>query len=365
MLDLFEQNPKKDFKVKDIFHELHAANHPQKMLTLDVLDDLILNDYIARDAFGNYRYAVRSQVMEGTFVRKRNGRNSFLPDDGGQSILVTERNSGHALDGDRVRVTMLARRQGHTREAVVTEVIEHKNDSFVGELKVDKNFAFLITSSRSLAADIFIPKRNLKGGKTGDKAVVKIVEWPQDSKSPIGKVVDILGHQGENNAEMCAILAEYNLPYTYPEKVERAADNIPAEIPAEEIKRREDFRDVVTFTIDPRDAKDFDDAISIRRISGSSLPHSDTSPATTNSHAVWEVGVHIADVSHYVKEGDIIDREAYNRATSIYLVDRTIPMLPEKLCNQLCSLRQDEEKVAYSTILTKEAKCSIGIWRTP
>ena len=256
LLELFEQNPAKDFKVRELFQELHATNHPQKMLMLDVIDDLILNDYIARDDRGNYRYAVRSQVMEGTFVRKRNGRNSFLPDDGGQSILVTERNSSHALDGDRVRVTMLARRQGHSREAVVTEVLEHKNDSFVGELKVDRNFAFLITNSRSLAADIFIPKKFLKGGKTGDKAVVKIVEWPQDSKSPIGKVVDILGHQGENNAEMCAILAEYNLPYSYPEKVELAADNIPVEIPAEEIKRREDFRDAVTFTIDPRDAKD-------------------------------------------------------------------------------------------------------------
>lgn len=362
LLELFEQNPAKDFKVRELFQELHATNHPQKMLMLDVIDDLILNDYIARDDRGNYRYAVRSQVMEGTFVRKRNGRNSFVPDDGGQSILVTERNSSHALDGDRVRVTMLARRQGHTREAVVTEVLESRNDSFVGELKVDRNFAFLITNSRSLAADIFIPKKFLKGGKTGDKAVVKIVEWPQDSKSPIGKVVDILGHQGENNAEMCAILAEYNLPYSYPEKVELAADNIPVEIPAEEIKRREDFRDAVTFTIDPRDAKDFDDAISIRRISGKGLPLSTARPKTTSSKAVWEVGVHIADVSYYVKEGDIIDREAYNRATSVYLVDRTIPMLPEKLCNQLCSLRQDEEKVAYSTIFHINERGEVLDW---
>ncbi len=346
LLTLFAENAEKTFSVKEIFGLIRAVNHPAKMLTMDVLSELVLDDYLATDGKGNYRNAVRSNVMEGTFQRKRNGRNSFVPDDGGKSILVCERNSLHALDGDRVRVTMLARRSGHTREAEVTEILERAKDTFVGQLQVEKGFGFLITESRSLATDIFIPKEKLKGGKTGDKAVVKITEWPTDSNSPIGKVIDILGKQGENNAEMHAILAEYGLPYEYPKKVEEAAERISADITPEEIARREDFRAVTTFTIDPHDAKDFDDALSIR----------------TLADGLWEVGVHIADVSHYVKEGDIIDREAERRATSVYLVDRTIPMLPERLCNFICSLRPNEEKLAYSAIFTLNEKAEVVKW---
>ena len=269
-----------------------------------------------------------------------------MPDDGGQSILVCERNSLHALDGDRVKVTMLARRNGHTREAEVIEILERAKDTFVGELQVEKGFGFLITEDRSLATDIFIPKDKLKGGKQGDKAVVQITEWPSNSKSPIGKVIDILGRKGENNAEMHGILAEYGLPYRYPKNVEDAAERLSPDITPEEIARREDFREVTTFTIDPHDAKDFDDALSIRHLEGE----------------WWEVGVHIADVSHYVTEGSIIDREAEKRATSVYLVDRTIPMLPERLCNFICSLRPDEEKLAYSTIFVINEKGDIKDW---
>ncbi len=343
---LFAENPDEEYNVKKLFGMFKANNHPAKMIIVDALGDLVLDDYISTDNQGNYRNAVRSNVMEGTFQRKRNGRNSFIPDDGGKSILVCERNSLHALDGDRVRVTMLARREGHTREAEVTDILQRANDTFVGELQVERGYGFLVTESRSLSTDIFIPKENLGGGKDGDKAVVKIVEWPTQSKSPIGKVVDILGKQGENNAEMHAILAQYGLPYSYPERVEKAAEQISPEISEEEISRREDFREVTTFTIDPHDAKDFDDALSIR-------------PA---GKGVWEVGVHIADVSHYVKEGDIIDKEAVKRATSVYLVDRTIPMLPERLCNFICSLRPDEEKLAYSTIFQINEKGEILDW---
>lgn len=346
LLDLFHNEPEKDFPLKDIFRIIHAANHPSKMLTLDVLNELVLDDYVATDGKGNYRLAIRSQVMEGTFQRKRNGHNAFIPDDGGKSTLVCERNSRHALDGDRVRVTMMARRPGHTREAEVIEIIRRAKDTFVGLLQVEKGYGFLVTESRSLATDIFIPKDKLKGGKTGDKAVVKIVEWPEKSKSPIGKVVDILGRQGENNAEMHAILAEFGLPYHYPKAVEDAAEKLEPGITPEEIARREDFRDVLTFTIDPHDAKDFDDALSIR-------------PA---GNGLWEVGVHIADVSHYVKEGDIIDREAEKRATSVYLVDRTIPMLPERLCNFICSLRPNEEKLTYSAIFIINEKGETVRW---
>ena len=301
LIQLFEEHPGKDYDVKELFSLFHAKNHPAKMIVIDSLNELMLEDHIATDGRGKYHNAVRSNVMEGTFVRKRNGRNSFLPDDGGKSILVCERNSLHALDGDRVKVTMLARRAGHTREAEVVEIIKRATDTFVGKLQVGKGYAFLVTESRSLATDIFIPTANLKGGKDGDKAVVQITEWRADSKCPTGKVIDVLGKQGENNAEMHAILAQYGLPYTYPQKVEKAAEKLSPDITQEEIDKREDFREVTTFTIDPHDAKDFDDALSIR-------------PA---GKGLWEVGVHIADVSHYVKEGDIIDKEAEKRATSV------------------------------------------------
>lgn len=347
LLTLFEMNADKELSIKTIFRYLKALTHPAKMLVMDVIDDLVLDDYLARKAEGVYQRVHLNNDMVGTFRRKRNGHNIFVPDDGGKDILVCERNSMHALDGDRVRVTMLARRYGHTREAQVTEIVERAHDTFVGKLQVERNYAFFVTESRALATDIFIPKDNLKGGKNGDKVVVKIVDWPKDSKSPIGKVVDILGKQGDNNAEMHAILAEYGLPYKYPANVERAAEKIDPGITDEEVARRRDMRDVLTFTIDPKDAKDFDDAISIREL----------------GNKQWEVGVHIADVSHYVQEGDIIDREAERRATSVYLVDRTIPMLPERLCNFICSLRPDEDKLAYSAIFRMNEKGDVLSWQ--
>ena len=334
LLVVFEHSAGATYSVKSLFHAVGAVNHPAKMLVLDTLADLVADDYLTTDGTGHYRHAERDvQIIEGVFRRKRNGHNVFVPDDGGKDILVTERNAHHALDGDHVRVTMLARRRGHTREAEVTEIIRRARETFVGRLHVERNYAFLV-NERGLATDIFIPADALHGGKTGDKAVVKITDWPEDSKSPVGEVVDILGAEGENDTEMHAILAEYGLPYRYPEAIERAAEHLEPGITPAEIVRREDFRAVPTFTIDPRDAKDFDDALSIVQ-----LPNGN-----------WQVGVHIADVSHYVKEGSIIDKEAQKRATSIYLVDRTIPMLPERLCNFICSLRPDEEKLAYSVI---------------
>ena len=249
-----------------------------------------------------------------------------------------------ALNGDRVKVTMMARRQNHIKEAMVVEILSHKMDQAVGKLQVEKDFAFLVTEGNIFVHDILIPKKKLKGGKTGDKAVVKITQWPsKESKNIVGEVIDVLGKEGDNNVEMHAILAQYGLPYKYPKNVEDAAEKIEPGITEQEIKRREDFRDVFTCTIDPKDAKDFDDALSIR-------------PA---GKGLWEVGIHIADVSHYVKEGSIIDKEAVKRATSIYLVDRTIPMLPERLCNFICSLRPDEEKLTYSVIVTLDEEANI------
>lgn len=352
LIDFFESQPGKSFTTKQVFAALCLTTHAPKMVCLDVLDQLLLEDRIARTDNGAYHFVVRTQTMEGIFRRRSNGRNVVEPLDGGKSILVFERNSHHALDGDQVRVTLLAKRRSHAREAMVTEVVKRAHDTFVGRLKVEKQYGFLITESRILAQDIFIPKGVLGKGRTGDKAVVKITEWPDDAKSPIGKVIDVLGKSGENNAEMHSILVEYGLPYKYPERVEQAANAIDPGITPEEIARREDFREVTTFTIDPRDAKDFDDALSVRLISGK----------WGDAKAVYEVGVHIADVSHYVHEGDIIDKEAQRRATSIYLVDRTIPMLPERLCNFICSLRPDEEKLAYSAVFCMNAKAEVLSW---
>ena len=340
----FQEHPNEVYSFKQIFRALKLDTHPAKMLAIDTMDEMTWDDYLTKTSDNSYRLNLKTQVQEGTFIRKANGKNSFQPDDGGKPIFVSERNSMFALNGDRVRVAMMARRQNHIKEAMVVEVLSHKMDQAVGKLKVEKDFAFLVTEGNIFVHYILIPKKKLKGGKTGDKAVVKITQWPsKESKNIVGEVIDVLGKEGDNNVEMHAILAQYGLPYKYPKAVEDAAEKIDAGITEQEIKRREDFRDVFTCTIDPKDAKDFDDALSIR-------------PA---GKGLWEVGVHIADVSHYVKEGSIIDKEAVKRATSIYLVDRTIPMLPERLCNFICSLRPDEEKLTYSVIVTLDEEANI------
>ena len=334
VLDFFHAKQDEVISLKYIFSELKLTTHPLKMLCMDILSDLLADDYITEVDKNKYKLNNHGIEMTGTFQRKSNGKNSFIPEGGGDPIFVAERNSAHAMNNDKVRIAFYAKRRGCEAEGEVIEILQRANDTFVGTLEVEKSYAFLVTENRTLANDIFIPKDKLKGGKTGDKAVVKVTEWPDKAKNPIGQVLDILGKAGDNTTEMHAILAEFGLPYVYPQSVEKAADKIPAEISAEEIARREDFRKVTTFTIDPKDAKDFDDALSIHPL----------------KDGLWEVGVHIADVTHYVKEGSIIDKEAEKRATSVYLVDRTIPMLPERLCNFICSLRPNEEKLAFSAI---------------
>jgi len=343
---MFTASPNETFSLKQIFRQLKLVTHPAKMLAIDALDEMCWDDYLSKTGEGEYRLNTKGQVQEGTFIRKANGKNSFLPDGGGTPIFVSERNSMFALSGDRVRVAMMARRQKHIKEAMVTDILSHKTDQAVGKLKVEKDFAFLITEGNIFVHDILIPKKKLKGGKDGEKAVVRITQWPsKESKNIVGEVIDVLGKEGDNNVEMHAILAQYGLPYKYPKNVEEAAEKIDPGITPEEISRREDFRDVFTCTIDPKDAKDFDDALSIRK-----------------EGALWEVGVHIADVSHYVKEGSVIDKEAQKRATSVYLVDRTIPMLPERLCNFICSLRPNEEKLCYSVIFVMDDEANIKRW---
>ena len=333
VINFFNAHPDGSYNYKQISAAVGATSAKQRALITEVLRALSVDGFVTEERTGKYKAAGRSMVAEGVFIRRSNGKNSVDIGDG-NPIMVAERNSMHALNGDRVTVHISAARDGIEPEAEVIQIIQRKEQVFVGTLNVKDYFAHLATDSKFLATDIFIPLDRLAGSETGDKVVARIVEWPQDANSPIGEVVDVLGKAGENNAEIHAILAEFGLPYKYPENVERVARRIVPGITDEEVARRRDMRQVTTFTIDPADAKDYDDALSICR-----LPNGN-----------WEIGVHIADVTHYVKPGTVIDREAQERATSVYLVDRTVPMLPERLCNFICSLRPGEDKLTHSVI---------------
>ncbi|MCM1005557.1 MAG: ribonuclease R [Prevotella sp.] len=337
-----QQQDKQAFNYKQIAFGIDAASPASRMDIINVLDELSAAGEIAEISLGRYKAkSVRGNESVGTFVRRSNGKNAVIIDD--EPIMVAERNSMHALNGDKVRVVISAARKGQDPEAKVVEIVEEKDQVFIGTLKVDGNYAALVTDSKFLAADIILPKGKLKGGKDGDKAIARITKWNDDEMNPRGEIVDILGHKGDNTAEMHAILAEFGLPYKYPTNVEKAAAKIDAGITPEEVHQREDFRSVTTFTIDPRDAKDFDDALSVRRLANGNI----------------EVGVHIADVTHYVRPGSLLDKEAQSRATSVYLVDRTVPMLPEHLSNGICSLRPNEEKLTFSAIFELDADANV------
>lgn len=337
ILNYFKENPTKVVNYKQILSALNLQKANLRDVAITILDSLEHAGKIQEVQYGKYKANMRMGHVTGIIDRQSVAKKTYLiPDDGGENILIAERSMGCALNGDHVEVQLYPRRPGREQEGEVIEILERKKNEFVGILDVKESYAFLCVDKKLLTKDIFIPKEKLNGGKNGQRCIGKIVNWTDKDKSPEGEIIMVLGDVGNNEAEMHSILAEFGLPYSYPKEVEEAANKIPDNIPAEEMARRVDMRDAVTFTIDPRDAKDFDDALSIRKLENS----------------LWEVGVHIADVSYYVTPGSIIDREAYKRATSIYLVDRTIPMLPERLCNNLCSLRQDEDKLAYSVIFT-------------
>ena len=348
LVDFFSGQPGKTLSFKEIFRSMHLSTHPAKMLAIDIMEEMAWDDFLTKVSDTSYQLNTKGQVQEGTFIRKANGKNSFIPDGGEKPIFVAERNSMGALNGDHVKVSFMARRQKHIKEAQVIEILRRAKDQFVGRLRVDKDIAFCVPQDNSLAHDILIPKKKVKGGKTDDKVVVKIIQWPTDEhKNLIGEVVDVIGKSGDNDVEMNTILAKFGLPYKYPKNVEDAANAISGEITPQDEAEREDFRDTWTCTIDPTDAKDFDDALSIKQL----------------DKGLYQVGVHIADVSHYVTEGSVIDKEAMKRATSIYLVDRTIPMLPERLCNFICSLRPDEDKLAYSVVFNLDDEANVKSYR--
>ena len=344
IITFFSEEATRPHNYKQVSHVIGAKTEVQKQMVCEILESLKDDDYLIEIVPGKYKFNNRgTSSVEGIFERRSNGKNHVITEDEGDPIFIAERNSLRAMNGDKVKVLIYAKRKNHVLEGEITEIIEKAPQIFIGTLEIQKHFAFLLTDNKILANDIFIPKEKLKGAKNGDKAIVQITSWPERAKNPYGEVIDILGTSGENNTEMHAILAEFGLPYSYPQTVEKAADKIDDTIYPDEIKRREDFRSITTFTIDPKDAKDFDDALSVRHL----------------KNGLWEVGVHIADVTYYVKPDSIIDREAEKRATSIYLVDRVIPMLPERLCNQVCSLRPNEEKLCYSVIFELNNKAEI------
>lgn len=341
IINIFNENTDKTFDYKQVSKLLDVRSESQRIFINQLMYELLDEDFLVEISRGKFKVNSRGGYITG--VIDRQGVKTYLiPDDGGENVFIPERKTNHALLNDKVKVFLYAGRKGQMPEGEVVEIIKRAKDTFVGILEVSDNFAFLISDNRVMTNDIFIPKSKLNGGKNGQKAIVKLMEWEPNLKNPVGEVIDVLGDKGNNTAEMHAILAEYGLPYKYPVDVEAAADHIDAGITPEEVAKRIDLRGVTTFTIDPRDAKDFDDALSLRKL----------------ENGLWEVGVHIADVTHYVRPGSIIDREAQERATSVYLVDRTIPMLPEHLSNGICSLRPNEEKLTYSVLfqMTDEAE---------
>lgn len=342
IVNFFNQDKNRAFNYKQVAHGIEATTMPQKQQVILLLEGLTEQDFLIEVVPGKYKVKNRGTQVTARFERRSNGKNHAITDDN-ESIFIAERNSLRAMNGDKVLVLVYAKRKNRETEGEVVEILEKNEQVFIGTLDVQKHFAFLLTDNKVLANDIFIPKDKLKGGKHGDKAVVRITDWPERARNPYGEVIDILGAAGENNTEINAIMAEYGLPYKYPENVEKAANKISEEIPQEEIRNREDFRDATTFTIDPKDAKDFDDALSIRRL----------------GNGTWEIGVHIADVTYYVKPNTVIEKEAEKRATSVYLVDRVVPMLPERLCNFICSLRPDEDKLAFSCIFEMNDKAEV------
>ena len=333
IVNIFNSNPELTYNYKQMSKELAITAESQRIFINQLLYELLEEDFLVEISRGKFKLNSRGGYITGV-IDRQGVKTYLLPDDGGEPVFIPERKTNHALLNDTVKVFLYARRKNQSPEGEVVEIIKRAKDTFVGILQVSENYTFLISDNKVLTNDIFIPKSKLKDGKNGQKAVVRLLEWEPNMKNPVGEVIDVLGNKGDNTVEMHAILAEFGLPYKYPEAVEAAADNIDAGITPQEIAKRIDMRNITTFTIDPRDAKDFDDALSLRKL----------------DNGLWEVGVHIADVTHYVRPGSIIEKEARQRATSVYLVDRTIPMLPEHLSNGICSLRPNEEKLTYSVI---------------
>ncbi len=341
---VFSNNPKRTYNYKQISDLLGLRKNALKQTVVEILYEFLESGFLTEVSKGKFKLLSRGAYMEGTVDATSSGAAYIVPADGnGDDVFVSQQNLKNALNGDLVKILIFAKKRGRSLEGEVVEVLERKRETFVGRIEMSKNFAFLVTDKKVMFRDLFIPLEKLNGAENGQLAVGKITDWHDYTKNPFGEIVDVLGDVGENNAEIHAILAEFDLPYEYPHHVIEAAEEIPEKISAEEIKKRRDFRDVTTFTIDPKDAKDFDDALSIQKLENGN----------------WEVGVHIADVTHYVTPKSIIDKEGFDRATSVYLVDRVVPMLPERLSNGICSLRPNEEKLCFSVVFELDDEANL------
>jgi len=328
----------KDQAGKDVVYKLLIDLKDQGLL-----DEARPYSYVMSKV-GLAQFGPKQRYVEGTVEMKSTGKAYVIPDDGeGEDIFIAAADTYKALHGDRVRVAMFPKRNNSKPEGEIVEVLERKHTDFVGVLSISHGYVYVRPDVDWMPVDIFIPRGGLHRAKDGDKVIAHLVDWPDGSGNPFGEITRVLGKPGENDVEMESILAAHEYPIEFPKEVEKEAGKIPTKISKDEIKKRRDFRKVFTITIDPADAKDFDDAISLQKMA--------------NGH--WEVGVHIADVSHYVRPGSAIDKEALERGTSVYLVDRTIPMLPEKLCNNVCSLRPDEEKLTFSVVFEMDDDAKI------
>lgn len=334
ILDFIEQYADTAFSFKQLARKLQISTRDEKIELAQILQNLARNGGIVLLPDGTFRSVNGQRFVTGT-VDFVNVRFAFiLSPDTDEDVKVSAENLNDALDGDEVKVRLFTNRRTRRAEGEVIEIISRKRTRFVGRIEVHENFAYVTPDNKRTYFDIFVGKEHTLSAKTGDKVIVEIGEWGHTGRNPVGKVVNLLGAAGHNETEMHAILAEFDLPISFDPEIETAAEVIPAEITQADIAARRDFRNITTFTIDPVDAKDFDDAISVRALPNGNL----------------EIGVHIADVSHYVAPGTLLDKEAASRATSVYLVDRTIPMLPERLSNNLCSLRPNEDKLTFSSV---------------
>jgi len=345
ILEFLYKNPNKQFNYKQISAALKMENRGDKELVLKSLQKLVSKNEIEQMSAGKYRYTntnLENYIGKIDFTQSSSAY--VIVEGQEQDIFIQKSGLGKALDGDIVRVEIINNNKIKP-EGKIIEVIERFKTEFVGILDVAKNdkFGFVIVAKNKIHIDIFIPKSKFKDAKHGQKVICRINDWPDENDSPIGEIIEVLGDPGEHNVEIHSILAEYGLPFQFPEEVEKEANSIDTKITEEEIAKRRDMRGICTFTIDPKDAKDFDDALSIQKLENGN----------------WEIGVHIADVSHYVKEGSLLDEEAYKRATSVYLVDRVVPMLPEILSNNVCSLRPNEEKLTFSAIFEMDDNAEI------
>ena len=351
ILTVFGENPFKPMNYKQISKILGITDTAGKDVVHNILLELFSEGKLIEERPFRYtlskayfeQFAPKKQYVTGTVDMKSTGKAYVIPDEGGEDIFIGAANTGKALHADKVNVMLFPKRKNRKIEGEIVEVLERKKTDYVGVLHIERNFAFLVPDSNNMPVDIFIPQSDYKGAREGDKVIARITDWPQSAKNPFGEIVQALGRPGENEVEMQSILSEYEFPLHFPKEVEQEAKAIPEQIDPVEYSKRRDFREILTITIDPIDAKDFDDALSLRKLENGN----------------WEVGVHIADVSHYVKPGKPIDNEAFERGTSVYLVDRVIPMLPEILSNKVCSLRPNEEKLCFSIVFELDENATI------